>query len=122
MSCCIFLASLSFSTIVLAPIVGGVAGTTLLPLLVATVLAYCVTGYVRDELYHPLVKGCVGGACSILVSGGVVRGDGRGLQHSSEWEYGQGVVGGACRYGKQGVWLRNAVLVEGELGRRFKII
>lgn len=46
---------------------GGVAGTTLIPLLVATILAYCVTGYVRDELYHPLVTKCVGGTCNILV-------------------------------------------------------
>ena len=55
------------STIILAPIVGGLTGTTLIPLLVATILAYCVTGYVRDEMYHPLVTKCVGGTCSILV-------------------------------------------------------
>jgi hypothetical protein len=61
--------SLTYSTIILAPIIGGLAGTTILPLLVATVLAYCITGYVRDELYHPLVKECAGGLCSIVVRG-----------------------------------------------------
>jgi hypothetical protein len=55
------------STVILAPLVGGVAGSTILPLLLATLLAYCSTGYVRDELYHPLVKACVGSCCSSIV-------------------------------------------------------
>ena len=68
---------------------GGVAGTSILPLLVATVMAYCVTGYVRDELYHPLVKGCVGGACSFVVreggeGGRVRRRGGRGEEGRRE--------------------------------------
>ena len=58
----------TLSTVILAPLVGGVAGSTILPLLLATLLAYCSTGYVRDELYHPLVKACVGSFCSLLVS------------------------------------------------------
>lgn len=62
------LSPFSSSTIVLAPVVGGVAGTTVIPLLIATVLAYCSTGYANDELYHPLVKICVGKFCSLLVS------------------------------------------------------
>ncbi len=57
-----------YSTIILAPIVGGIAGTTLFPLILATILAYCVTGYVRDELYHPFVKACVGQMCNVWVS------------------------------------------------------
>ncbi len=56
------------STIILAPIIGGVAGTTIFPLLLATILAYCVTGYVRDELYHPVIKACVGQMCNVCVS------------------------------------------------------
>ncbi|XP_064405723.1 uncharacterized protein LOC135350810 isoform X2 [Halichondria panicea] len=57
--------ALSNNTIILAPIVGGIAGTTLFPLILATILAYCVTGYVRDELYHPFVKACVGQMCNV---------------------------------------------------------
>ena len=56
------------STVILAPLVGGVAGSTILPLLLATLQAYCSTGYVRDELYHPFVKACVGSCCSSIVS------------------------------------------------------
>ena len=56
------------STIIFAPIVGGVAGTTIFPLVLATIIAYCVTGYVRDELYHPFVKACVGTMCNVWVS------------------------------------------------------
>ncbi len=55
------------STVIFSSIIGGMAGTTILPLLFATVLAYCVTGYVRDELYHPFVKKCVGPSCTLLV-------------------------------------------------------
>ena len=55
------------STVVFAPIIGGVAGSTVIPLVLATILAYCITGYIRDELYHPFVKGCVGAAGNILV-------------------------------------------------------
>jgi len=54
-------------TTIFAPIIGGVAGTTVFPLVVATILAYCVTGYVRDELYHPFVKGCVGVSCNAWI-------------------------------------------------------
>ena len=63
---CLF--SPPYSTIILAPIVGGIAGTTIFPLILATILAYCVTGYVRDELYHPCVKACVGQMCNVWVS------------------------------------------------------
>ena len=56
------------STVILAPLVGGITGSTIFPLLMATILAYCTTGYVRDELFHPLVKSCVGACCSSLVS------------------------------------------------------
>lgn len=54
-------------TIIIAPVLGGVAGTTFIPLLLATIMAYCATGYVRDELYHPFIKWCVGGICNIIV-------------------------------------------------------
>ena len=57
-----------YSTVLLAPLVGGITGSTIFPLLLATILAYCTTGYVRDELFHPLVKTCVGTCCSSLVS------------------------------------------------------
>lgn len=54
--------------VILAPVLGGVAGTTLVPLLMATTMAYCATGYVKDELYHPFIKWCVGGCCNFFVS------------------------------------------------------
>lgn len=54
-------------TVILAPVIGGLAGTTILPLFCATIMAYCVTGYIRDELYHPFVKACVGSTCSTVV-------------------------------------------------------
>jgi hypothetical protein len=54
-------------TVILAPLVGGVAGSTIIPLLLATLLAYCSTGYIRDELYHPFVRACVGTCCSSLL-------------------------------------------------------
>jgi hypothetical protein len=53
----------------MASVVGGIGVTSILPLILATILAYCVTGYVRDELYHPFVKTCVGPGCNILVRG-----------------------------------------------------
>ena len=56
------------STVIFASIIGGIGGSTIVPLIVATVLAYCVTGYVRDELYHPFVKMCVGASYSVWVS------------------------------------------------------
>ena len=55
------------STVIVASIVGGIGVTTIIPLILATILAYCVTGYVRDELYHPFVKTCVGPMCNVLV-------------------------------------------------------
>ena len=51
----------------MASVVGGIGASSILPLILATILAYCVTGYVRDELYHPFVKTCVGPVCNVLV-------------------------------------------------------
>lgn len=59
--------SLQNNTVIFASIIGGIGGSTIVPLIVATVLAYCVTGYVRDELYHPFVKMCVGASYSVWV-------------------------------------------------------
>ena len=55
------------STVIMASVVGGIGASSIVPLILATILAYCVTGYVRDELYHPFVKTCVGPFCNILV-------------------------------------------------------
>ena len=55
------------STVIMASVVGGIGASSIAPLILATILAYCVTGYVRDELYHPFVKTCVGPFCNILV-------------------------------------------------------
>ena len=57
-----------YSTVVLAPVVGGMVVLTILPLVFATILACCVTGYVRDVLFHKVVKGCIGPFCNIVVS------------------------------------------------------
>ena len=56
------------STVVLAPVVGGAVVVTLIPLVFATILAYCVTGYIRDVLFQSHVKTCIGPSCSIWVS------------------------------------------------------
>lgn len=56
-----------YSTVIMASVVGGIGASSILPLILATILAYCVTGYVRDELYHPFVKTCVGPVCNIFV-------------------------------------------------------
>ena len=39
------------------------------PLLLATIMGYCVTGYIRDELYSDNIKRCIGPCCSFFVSG-----------------------------------------------------
>ena len=38
------------------------------PLLLATIMGYCVTGYIRDELYSNNIKRCIGPCCSFFVS------------------------------------------------------
>lgn len=59
--------SLKNNTQLLGAVIGGVVGSSILPLLLAIILAYCTTGYVRDELYHPFVKTFVGYACNCLI-------------------------------------------------------
>ena len=58
----------SYSTAVMAPLVAGSVVATILPLLAVTVLAYCITGYIRDALFGRVVKKCIGPLCNILVS------------------------------------------------------
>jgi len=48
-------------------VVGGAVVVTLIPLVFATILAYCVTGYIRDVLFQSHVKTCIGPSCSIWV-------------------------------------------------------
>ena len=52
----------------MAPVVAGAVVGTILPLLAATILAYCITGYIRDALFGATVKKCIGPSCNILVS------------------------------------------------------
>lgn len=53
-------------TIVVAPIVAGLIVFTVLPIVMATILAYFVTGYIRDVLFHSCVKSYIGAPCSIF--------------------------------------------------------
>lgn len=55
-------------TVVMAPVVGGAIVGTILPLLTATILSYCITGYIRDVLFGEAVKKCIGPSCNALVS------------------------------------------------------
>ena len=52
----------------MAPVVAGAVVGTILPILTATILGYCITGYIRDVLFGGGVKKCVGPSCNILVS------------------------------------------------------
>lgn len=54
-------------TAVMAPVVGGAVVSTILPLLTATILGYCITGYIRDVLFGRMVKKCIGPLCNILL-------------------------------------------------------
>ena len=56
------------STALMAPVVAGAVVGTILPILAATILAYCITGYIRDSLFGGTVKKCIGPSCNILVS------------------------------------------------------
>ena len=56
------------STVVLAPVIGGAVLVTLIPLVFATILAYCITGYIRDVLFQSHVKSCIGPSCNVWVS------------------------------------------------------
>ena len=56
------------STVVMAPVVAGSVVGTILPLLAATILGYCITGYIRDALFGRTVKKCIGPFCNIIVS------------------------------------------------------
>jgi hypothetical protein len=50
----------------MAPVVAGAVVGTILPILAATILAYCITGYIRDSLFGGTVKKCIGPSCNIL--------------------------------------------------------
>lgn len=56
------------SLIIFAPVLGGVVVVGVIPLILATIMSYCVTGYIRDELYTLTVKRCIGLPCSLFVS------------------------------------------------------
>lgn len=58
-------------TAVMAPVVVGMAVLTLIPLALATIMGYCVTGYIRDVLFQRTVKRCIGSICcnaTVMVS------------------------------------------------------
>lgn len=54
-------------TTVVTAVVSGVTVLSIIPLAIATILAYCVTGYIRDILFHRVVKVCIGPFCSLVV-------------------------------------------------------
>jgi hypothetical protein len=54
-------------TALMAPVVAGAVVGTILPILAATILAYCITGYIRDSLFGGTVKKCIGPSCNILI-------------------------------------------------------
>ena len=56
------------STAVVGPVIGTAVVLTFIPLIFATILAYCITGYIRDVLFHSVVKSCIGSSCNIWVS------------------------------------------------------
>ena len=57
-----------YRTAVMAPVIAGAVVGTILPLLTATILGYCITGYIRDALFGRTVKKCIGPSCNVLVS------------------------------------------------------
>ena len=57
----------AYRTVIVAPVVCGVIVLTILPLVLGIILAYCVTGYIRDVLFHKVVISCVRPCCNILV-------------------------------------------------------
>lgn len=59
---------LYFSVLIFAPIIGGLLLLSILPILLSTIMAYCVTGYIRDELFASIVKKFIGPVCSFCVS------------------------------------------------------
>ena len=56
--------SLHNSTHLMASLVGGVVCSSVLPLMLATILAYMITGYIRNELYYTFIKTCIGYICN----------------------------------------------------------
>ena len=56
------------SVIVFAPVLCGVVVLGVIPLMLATIMGYCVTGYIKDELYKARVKRCIALPCSAFVS------------------------------------------------------
>ena len=67
-SACKHYHSTSSRTPIFSPVLAFLTVGSLVPLIFSTVMAYCITGYVRDELYHNSIKSCVGGACTKVVS------------------------------------------------------
>lgn len=54
---------------VIAPVISGIFVLTLVPIVLVTIMAYCTTGYIRDMVFHSLVKTCIGSnVCSTIVS------------------------------------------------------
>ena len=60
------------STHLMASLVGGVVCSSVLPLMLATILAYMITGYIRNELYYTFIKTCIGYICNGMVSQGSI--------------------------------------------------
>ena len=54
--------------IVFAPVLCGAVLLGVIPLLLATIMGYCVTGYIKDELYKARVKRFIALPCSAFVS------------------------------------------------------
>ena len=52
----------------LIPIIGMLSGVTLLPILLAFILALLSTGYSRDILYFYHIAKCIGATFTVMVS------------------------------------------------------
>lgn len=55
---------LSQHVLIFGPVIGGLVLISILPLVFSTIMAYCVTGYIRDELFSNVVKNFIGSCCS----------------------------------------------------------
>ncbi|XP_003384522.1 PREDICTED: uncharacterized protein LOC100635853 [Amphimedon queenslandica] len=60
---------LSQNVVIFAPVIGGIIILTIFPILFSTIMSYCVTGYIRDELFASIVKKFIGPVCSFCSVG-----------------------------------------------------
>lgn len=46
-----------------APVVCGAVAITIIPVVLVTFMSYCITGYIRDIIFHSVVKSIIGSSC-----------------------------------------------------------